>query len=73
MSYDLSILSRERLKRGWTMLELSRRCEMPEATVRQMFTRGSALPRTVKKVAKTLGYQLVDLLPPLESNGRKRA
>lgn len=70
--YDLAILDRERLERGWTILKLSERCKVPEATVRQMFKRGRAHPDTVKRVARTLGYRLAELLPNNERQSRPR-
>ena len=60
--YDTSILKYAQLKKGWTNLELAARAKIPESTVRGMFQRGSAHPRTIKKVARVLRVKIEDLI-----------
>lgn len=61
--YDLTRLHTAMLEQGYTVLGLSVKAKMPEATVRQIFKRGSGHPDNLKRMAKTLGVELKDLLP----------
>lgn len=62
MKYDISLIDRKRMEKPWTVLEMSKRCKVPESTLRDMFKRGTAHPDTIKKAAKSLGIELSALI-----------
>lgn len=70
ITYDISRLYTAMLEQGWTVLELARHCNRNEATVRQLFKRGSGRPGTVRDIAGVLGLRLKDII--IQPNGKSR-
>lgn len=52
--FDITLLHTTMLERGLTTFGLSKKAKMPEATVRQIFQRGSGHPANILKIARTL-------------------
>lgn len=62
--YDITLLHTAMQERGWSVFELAAKCGKNEATIRQLFKRGSGRPGTVKLIAKTLGVPMKKIVIP---------
>lgn len=65
--YDVNKLRQLALERGLTVAALARKAGMPQATVQQIFSRGSGHPLSLRRIAEALDLQLT--LPDQFHNG----
>jgi transcriptional regulator with XRE-family HTH domain len=60
--YKVDLLRKERLRRGWTMSDLARRIGVTPPVVSRVEAGETQNPKTVAKMAKTLGLELAELV-----------
>ena len=59
--YDVTRLHTAMVNQGFSVFSLSKKANMPEATVRQIFQRKSGRAENIKKIADALGIELKDI------------
>lgn len=71
--YDVRGLHTLMEKKELTVLGLSKRARMPQATVRQIFERESGHPKNLGKIARALGVELKDFVIPEPSKQTRKS
>lgn len=69
--YDVNKLRQLALERGLTVAALARKAGMPQATVQQIFSRGSGHPLSLRRIAEALDLQLTDIVIPKPMRSHK--
>ena len=73
MDYDVKVIDRERLRKGWSKADLAKRAKTSPANVSLVLAGKNQHPPTVSRVAKAVGIDIATLvLEPVAARGGGR-